>query len=131
MAMSMVWGWRINPRNVELLVGDGLKTLKEFGAPGDDVQQLLEGPFTDPEARREFQDRALQRTAQRLARVSPYYQKLFSSHSIDPKKLTVDTILEVPVTKKQALQEQQQAFITTDAHPYLATRTTGTTGQPV
>lgn len=130
MAMSMVWGKPINPRNIEHLVEDALKTLKEFGAPGDDVQMLLEGPFADPLARREFQNRALQRTARRLARVSPYYQKLFALHEIEPAKLTVEAIHQVPVTLKRMLQEQQQEFIARDSRPYLTTRTTGTTGLP-
>jgi len=130
MAMSMVWGYHINPRNIERLVEDGLKTLQEFGAPGDDVQQLLDGPFADPEARKEFQSRSLQRTALRLARFSPYYQKLFTSLDINLEKLTVDNMPRIPVTVKQALQEQQQDFITTNTRPYVATRTTGTTGRP-
>lgn len=130
MAMSMVWGTRINPRNVERLVRDALQTLEEFGEPGDDVQQVLQGPFTDPNARKELQNRAIQRTASRLARSSPYYQKLFASHDIAPEKLTVDTMPRVPVTRKQALLEHQQDFITSDSRPYISTRTTGTTGRP-
>lgn len=130
MAMSMVLGKPINPRNIEHLVDDALKTLQEFGAPGDDVQQLLDGPFADPDARREFQNQAIRRTVRRLARVSPYYQKLFDSHDIEPAKVNIETMHKIPVTMKQALQEQQHEFITTDAHPYITTRTTGTTGKP-
>ena len=130
MAISMVWGKPINPRNIERLVDDALKTLQEFGTPGDDVQQLLDGPFADPDARREFQNQAIRRTARRLARVSPYYQKLFAAHAIEPGKLNIETMHHVPVTLKRALQEQQQEFMTTDSHPYLTTRTTGTTGKP-
>ncbi|HEU0003375.1 MAG TPA: AMP-binding protein [Ktedonobacteraceae bacterium] len=130
MAMSMVLGKPINPRNIERLVDDALKTLQEFGAPGDDVQQLLDGPFADPDARREFQNQAIRRTVRRLARVSPYYQKLFASHAIEPAEVNIDTMHKVPVTMKQALQEQQPEFITTESHPYLTTRTTGTTGKP-
>ncbi|MDQ2716720.1 MAG: AMP-binding protein [Chloroflexota bacterium] len=131
MAMSMVWGWPINPANVERLVDDGLKTLAEFGAPGDDVQQLLDGPFADPAARRDFQTHVLQRTARRLAQVSPYYKKLFASLHINLDKLTLEDMPRIPVTMKRMLQEQQQAFISTQTHPYIGTRTTGTTGQPV
>ncbi len=130
MAMAMVWGYHINPRNVERLIDDGLKTLKEFGAPGDDVQQLLDGPFADPDARKEFQGRSLQRTALRLARFSPYYQKLFASLDINLDKLTIDDMPRIPVTGKRTLQEQQQDFIATNVRPYVATRTTGTTGRP-
>lgn len=130
MAMSMVWGYHINPRNVERLVEDGLKTLKEFGTPGDDVQQLLDGPFTNANARRDFQNRSLQRTAHRLARFSPYYQKLFASLDINLDKLTIADMPRIPVTPKQVLRERQQDFITTNTQPYVATRTTGTTGRP-
>jgi phenylacetate-CoA ligase len=130
MAMSMVWGKPIHPRNVERLVQDALKTLAEFGAPGDDVQQLLEGPFTDPTARKDFQNRSLQRTARRLAHASPYYRELFAAHHIKPEKLTVDTMPQIPVTCKQTLQERPQDFITTGSQPFIATRTTGTTGRP-
>jgi phenylacetate-coenzyme A ligase PaaK-like adenylate-forming protein len=130
MAMSMVWGRPINPRNIEHLVEDALKTLQEFGVPGDDVQTLLEGPFSDPTARREFQNRALQRTTRRLARVSSYYQQLFAEHGIEPEKLTVETIHHVPTTLKHMLQTRQQEFIANDIQPSISTRTTGTTGQP-
>lgn len=128
---SMVWGSPIAPRNVEGLVEDALATLHEFGVYGDDVQQLLDGPLEDPNAREEFQNRALQRTARRLSHVSPFYQKLFATHGVEPGKLTKENIFQVPVTSKQDLLRQQQVFITTHARPYIATRTTGTTGQPV
>lgn len=130
MALAMVFGKPINPRNIELLIGDALKTLHEFGAPGDDVQQLLDGPFADPEARQEFQNQAIRRTARRLSRVSPYYSKLFAAHGIDAKSLNIETISRVPVTVKQNLQEHQQAFICEGSHPYISTRTTGSTGTP-
>lgn len=130
MALSMVRGKPINVRNLERLIDDALKTLQEFGAPGDDVQELLDGPFADPAARQEFQDQAIRRTARRLARVSPYYQKLFAAHKFEPDTLDTKTIHKVPVTLKQALLEQQQEFIASDSQPYITTRTTGTTGRP-
>jgi phenylacetate-CoA ligase len=130
MAIAMVRGRPINPQNLRRLIQDALKTLEEFGAPGDDVQELLEGPFSDPALRRDFQNRSLQRTARRLARVSPYYSKLFATQSIDPANITVENIHQLPLTYKQALQEQQQEFIAQDARPTITTRTTGTTGRP-
>jgi len=130
MAWAMIWGRPINPRTVERLIRDGLHTLQEFGAPGDDVQQLLEGPFSDPIARRDFQNRALQRTLHRLMHVSPYYQKRFASLALDIEKLNVDDMPRLPITLKKDIQEHEQEFITTDSHPYITTRTTGTTGRP-
>ncbi len=130
MALSMVFGRPINPRNIERLIRDAMRTLEEFGAPGDDVQQLLDGPFSDPKARTTFQNQALQRTARRLARVSPYYRQLFAEQHIDPAKITVETIHQIPPTRKQALQERQQDFIASGSQPALTTRTTGSTGHP-
>lgn len=130
MAMSTLWGKRINPRTIEHLIADAVKTLEEFGSPGDDAQQLLEGPFVDPASRTVFQNRAIQRTARHLARFSPYYNKLFSSYNIDPAKLTVESMPTVPITTKRALVEQQEDFITTNSLPCVATPTTGTTGKP-
>ncbi len=130
LAMSMVWGRRIDPRNVERLIKDALSTLDEFGTPGDDVQTLLEGPFADPKARREFQNGALRRTARRLARVSPYYSELFESAGVKPADVTVDSVSAVPVTRKQTLVERRRDFLAAGTRPYLTTRTTGTTGQP-
>jgi phenylacetate-CoA ligase len=131
LAMSMVWGRRIDPRNVERLIKDAIATLDEFGQPGDDVQQLLEGPFADPKARREFQNGALRRTARRLARVSTYYKELFEHAGIQPAEMTTDSISAVPVTRKQALVERPRDFLAAGSQPYLNTRTTGTTGRPV
>jgi phenylacetate-coenzyme A ligase PaaK-like adenylate-forming protein len=131
LAMSMVWGRRIDPRNVERLIRDAQRTLKEFGAPGDDVQQLLEGPFADPQARREFQDGALRRTARRLERVSPYYRQRFQAAGTRPADMTVESITSVPVTRKRDLVERQRDLLAAGSSPHLTTRTTGTTGKPV
>lgn len=130
MAMAMMWGWHIKPRVIEHMVADALKTLEEFGAAGDDVQQLLDGPFTDPVARKEYQVRMVQHTARRLLRRSPYYSKLFATHDINPDKLTLDTLSRIPVTRKEDLLEQPQAFVCNGVQPAMSTRTTGTTGRP-
>ena len=130
LAMSIVWGRRIHARNIERLIKDALATLEEFGTPGDDVQELLEGPFADPKARREFQNGALRRTVRRMARVSPYYRELFAEAGVDPDGVTVESIGAIPVTRKQALVERQQDFLAEGSRPYLSTRTTGTTGRP-
>ena len=130
MAVSMVWGRPINSRNVERLIEDALQTLDAFGAPGDDVQQLLDGPFADAEARREFQTRALRRTAKRLARVSPFYADLFGPSGLQPDALTPDDMPRLPATRKQDLITRQADFLARGSKPFLTTRTTGTTGKP-
>ena len=130
MAVSMVSGRPINPRNVERLVADAVATVAAFGGPGDDIAQLLDGPFAEPEARRSFQEQALRRTARRLARLSPHYRAQFASIGLDPKTLALEDLPRIPVTTKGDLIAEPGSFLTDGAEPHLTTRTTGTTGRP-
>ena len=57
LAMSMVRGRPIDARNVERLIGDALATLAAFGSPGDDLQEMLDGPFSDPRCAGAFRSR--------------------------------------------------------------------------
>ena len=130
MAMGMVWGRRLDARNIGRLVDDVLATIVEFGEPGADAQQLLGGPLADPQARLEFANRALQRTARRLSVQSPFYARLFSDVAADPAKLDMAALRAIPVTTKRDLIERPGDFLCTDVAGYLTTRTTGTTGRP-
>ena len=131
LAMSMVRGRPINTRNVERLVGDALATLAAFGSPGDDLQEMLDGPFSDPQARRAFQEQALRRTARRLALRSPRYRDLFTSIGLQAKDLKIEDMTRIPVTTKAELVQRPADFVVDGARPHITTRTTGTTGQPV
>ncbi|MEV0409150.1 AMP-binding protein [Actinoallomurus sp. NPDC050550] len=127
-ALAMVLGRPINPRLVERLVEDALATIEEFGSPGDDVEQLIDGPFADPAERRDLQTRALQRTARRLARRSVFYQELFEAAGVEPGALTPDSLRNIPVTRKADLVARPRDFIC--GEPQIVTQTTGTTGAP-
>src|SRR3954470_11103186 len=131
MALAMVRGRRIDPRNVERLVADALVTLQVFGRPGDDVQQLLDGAFADPQARRAFQEQALRRTARRLAGRSPHYRALFASIGVDAATLELEQMPEIPITTKRDLVANAADFVVEGVRPHIVTRTTGTTGNPV
>ncbi|WP_414167443.1 phenylacetate--CoA ligase family protein [Streptoverticillium reticulum] len=126
-ATAMVFGRRLNVRAVERLVADALVTLEEFGSLGDDVDELADGPFTDPAERRDLQNRALQRTVRRLATRSPFYRERLAG--VDPAGITTDTLTRIPVTRKADLIARPADFLCSD--PYLVTQTTGTTGAPV
>ncbi|MEA2193319.1 MAG: hypothetical protein QOI73_3440 [Solirubrobacteraceae bacterium] len=130
LAMSMVMGRPINTRNVERLIGDALATLEAFGSPGDDLQEMLDGPFSDPQARRAFQEQALRRTARRLAERSPHYRELFGSIDLDVKGLTLEDMAAIPATAKADLVARPADFVVDGASPHVTTRTTGTTGRP-
>jgi len=128
MAMAMVGGRRINPRVIERLAGDVLATLQEFGAPGDDVGELLDGPLADPESREHFQLQALRRTLRRLGARSAFYGKLLAG--FDVRQLTLDQFQEFPLTTKADLVSRGPDMICEGATPFPSTRTTGTTGRP-
>ena len=130
LALGMVQGRRLDPRNVARLVDDVLATLAEFGEPGADAAELIDGPMASPEARLEVTNSSLRRTARRLAAQSPFYARRFASAQVDPAKLDVAGLRTIPVTLKQDLIERPGDFRCTDVPAYLATRTTGTTGRP-
>src|SRR6478609_11930136 len=130
LALAMVRGRPISPGLVERLVQDARATLEEFGSPGDDVGQLIDGPFADPAMRRSFQTTAIRRTARRLNRQSSFYGERFAASGLDPAALTLDDLRQIPVTTTADLIERQPDFICGRSKPYLATRTTGTTGLP-
>jgi phenylacetate-CoA ligase len=130
LALSMVQGRRLDARNVARLVDDVLATLAEFGEPGADAAELIDGPMADPEAQLEIANRSLRRTARRLAAQSPFYARRFASADADPAKLDVAGLPTIPVTTRADLTERPGDFRCTDVPTYLATRTTGTTGRP-
>jgi phenylacetate-CoA ligase len=132
MAISMVWGRRLDTGNLGRLVDDVLGTLAEFGALGDGLeeQQLLGGPLAEGQAQREFAQRSLRRTARRLAAESPFYARRFAAAQVDLSKLDLAGLRSIPVTTKRDLTERPGDFLCSDAPVYLSTRTTGTTGYP-
>jgi len=130
MAMGMVSGRRLDPRNIGRLVDDVRATLAEFGEPGADAQQVLDGPLADPEEQLEFARRGLRRTARRLAAQSPFYARRFAAAHAEPGGLDVAALRAIPVTTKRDLIERPGEFRCADAAGVLATRTTGTTGRP-
>jgi len=117
MVMSMVWGRRIDPANIARLVQDALDTFSEFGEPGTDASEIIDGPMGDPETRLDFANRALRRTARRLADQTPYYARRFQSAGIDLRALDIDTMGAIPVTTKRDLAEFQTEFVCADSCP--------------
>jgi phenylacetate-coenzyme A ligase PaaK-like adenylate-forming protein len=128
MALSMVWGRRVDPANLGRLVQDAVGTLAEFGGPAADALAVTDGPFADPAARADFQNRALRRTADRLARRSPFYARRLAG--VPVRALTVDSLPRIPVTVKRDLVQRQAEFRCAGVPAVLATRTTGSTGRP-
>jgi len=130
MALGMAWGRRLDTRNLGRLVGDALATLEEFGEPGSDAAEVIDGPLSDPNTRLEFATRGVRRTAARLAAQSPFYARRFVAAEVRPDRLDLAGLRAIPVTLKQDLVERPDDFQCADVARFLATRTTGTTGRP-
>jgi phenylacetate-CoA ligase len=130
LALGMISGHRLDPRNITRLVDDALATVAEFGEPGADAQQLLGGPAADPEERLDAARRSLRRTARRLDAQSPFYARRFAAAQIRPAELDVAGLQAIPVTAKRDLLERPGDFQCADVTGQLTTRTTGTTGRP-
>ncbi|MFF5235386.1 phenylacetate--CoA ligase family protein [Dactylosporangium sp. NPDC000521] len=128
-AFSTVLGRPFSVRVVQRLVQDALATLEEFGSPGDDVGQLIDGPYADVGMRTALQTRALQRTARHLTARSSFYRDRFSAAGVDPARLTPDTLLQLPLMTRADLVSRQRDLLC--GRPFLSTRSTGTTGVPV
>lgn len=130
LATAMVSGRRLSPVVLTRLIDDAVHTLAEFGGPGSDVGQLVDGPFADPAVRRDFADRALRRTARRLAGRSTFYAERFAAAGVDPGRIDADRIQRIPPTVKADLVSRQQDIVCSGCVPAMSTRTTGSTGRP-
>ena len=111
MAWSILRGVPISPGNLERLIDDARATLREFGAPGSDVERLIDGPFADPNMRRHLQDTSVRRTVKRAARVSPYYREVLTARGIDPSAVTTQSIENLPLTRKSDVLKRTADFI--------------------
>jgi phenylacetate-CoA ligase len=84
----------------------------------------------DDETRREFHLRRFRTQAVRGATETVYYKELFEHLNLDPARLNFEDIARIPLTTKEALRENPDAFVRRTATPCFRTTTTGTTGKP-
>ena len=126
---SLVFGRPFSTRSLDRLVESIQATIREFGSVGDEAGELL-GPALDDDALRLFAGRRFRKLAVRAGRDTRYYRELFAGSGIDPRRLDWDAIPTVPVTPKQALRDDPDAFVRAGSRPVLRGLTTGTTGRP-
>jgi phenylacetate-CoA ligase len=129
-AASVLFGFSFSVRSLDRLIDALLDTRREFGHIGSEATNFVGGPKLDEETRRELQRRRFRTQAIRGADQTEYYGRLFDSLAIKPKQLSYEDIGRIPVTTKEALQADPDAFVQRDARPALRTMTTGTTGRP-
>jgi len=107
-----------------------LATQEEFGAVGPEAGALLGGPVLDPGARNLVEVKRFRKQAIRGARDTRFYGELFDELGLDPSRLTREQIASIPLTPKDALRHDPDAFVRRGAKPRLRAMTTGTTGWP-
>src|SRR5207302_3667829 len=92
--------------------------------------QLLGGPALDDATRRDMQLRRFRSQAKRAARETAHYERLFSELDLQPGRLRAEEITSLPLTPKEALRADPEAFVRHTSSPIQRMMTTGTTGWP-
>jgi phenylacetate-CoA ligase len=129
-AVSIATGRRLNIGALDRLLDGMLATNLEFGAIGAEGAQALGGPPLDEKVRQHVALRRFRSQARRAAAQTRYYGSLFSQHQIDPATMGWDDVRRLPITGRDDLREQPDAFVCAGARPVMRAITTGTTGAP-
>jgi phenylacetate-coenzyme A ligase PaaK-like adenylate-forming protein len=132
-ALSLALGRPFHPASLERLVEAVRATEREFGptAIGAEAAGILGGPVLDEATRQDMQLRRFRGQAKRAARETQYYQRLCTMLDLDdPGRLTPADMTTIPLTPKDALRADADAFVRRGAKPVLRAMTTGTTGWP-
>jgi phenylacetate-CoA ligase len=129
-AASLVFGVPFAPWSLDTLVAAARDTRREFGSLDREGADLLMGPALDEKTRREMQLRRFRSQAQRAVRETPYYADRFANLGLRPAHLSYEDIGRLPLTSKEALRDEPDAFVRHTSRPILRAMTTGTTGRP-
>lgn len=130
LAFSLMTGRPVPNWALDRLIASARETVLEFGEVGADGTQLVNGPTLDVVTRREIQLRRFRHQARQAASGTSYYAHWFEGDFPAPSKLTWDDIARLPLTPKQALRDDPDAFVHRSVRPVLRSTTTGTTGRP-
>jgi phenylacetate-coenzyme A ligase PaaK-like adenylate-forming protein len=130
LALALLRGSPIPAWALSTLVASAKATRHEFGTLGAEGVQAALGPPVDAATSREMQLRRFRTQAQRAARDTAYYATHFTRLALDPRKLSWDDIQHLPLTPKDALRDDPDAFVRRGSTPVLRATTHGTTGTP-
>lgn len=127
---SLLFAVPFSPKSLERLVQGMCQTRDEFGPLSRRANELVTGPALDEGTRRDIQLRRFRKQAARAANETRYYSELFARLGVDPARLTHESIVELPLTSKEAVRDDGDAFVRRSAQPVYRMLTTGTTGKP-
>jgi phenylacetate-coenzyme A ligase PaaK-like adenylate-forming protein len=129
-AASLIFGVPFGRWSLDRLVDAVADTRREFGAIDAAGAEGISGPALDEVTRQDLQLRRFRTQAGRAARETAYYADVFARLGLDPTRLRSEDISRIPVTSKDALRDDPDAFVRRSGQPVLRTATTGTTGAP-
>jgi phenylacetate-coenzyme A ligase PaaK-like adenylate-forming protein len=129
-AASLLLGRSFAPWSLDLLVAAARETQREFGSVGPEAAEFIGGPALDEETRREIAFKRFRTQARRAARETAHYAEVFRGLHVDPARLDSADLTRVPVTTKDALRDDPDAFVRRGARSTVRATTTGTTGRP-
>lgn len=130
LAFSLVTGRAVPNWALDRLIDAARDSVLEYDQIGVDGAQAVNGPALDADTRREVQLRRFRHQARRAAGGTSYYAHWFGQPSSEFLALDWDDIARLPLTPKQDLRDDPDAFIHRDIRPVLRSTTTGTTGRP-
>lgn len=130
-AASLLSGRSFSPWSLEQLVKSLRATATEFGTIGAGSGEMVSGPAMDDATCGEMQLKRLRAQAVK-AKETAYYAHLFNELGFDPGRIKSQAdIVRIPITGKNSVREQPDAFVRRSSRPYLRAHTTGTTGSPI
>lgn len=127
---SMVFGRPFHRRSLDRIMAAMRATYEELGPIAGEGGEMLGGPTLDDETRKVVQGRRFRDQAMRAAKDTSYYAEVFGRIGIDPRRMQFDDIASVPVTPKEHLRDDPEAFVPRGSRPHHRSTTTGTTGWP-
>lgn len=129
-AASLLTGRSFSPWSLEQLVKSLRATAAEFGTIGAGSGEMVSGPAMDAATRDEMQLLRLRAQAMK-AKDTAYYARLFGELGFDPSRIKSQAdVVRIPITGKDTVREQPDAFMRRSSRPYLRVQSTGTTGSP-
>ncbi len=96
-----------------------------------DFARYQEIGFSSPRIIRSTQGRLLRAHLAYCKEHSPFYRALFKRYKIDPRKITLDNLCEVPFTDKSDIEEHNDRFLAVSPERIVdIVLSSGTTGKP-
>jgi phenylacetate-CoA ligase len=87
--------------------------------------------FLPPEKIRLAQQRILRSHLEYCKEKSPFYRALFKKHPLDPRKITLESLAQLPFTDKSDIEKNNEAFLAVSGRWIVdVVLSSGTTGAP-